>query len=182
VRETIDMGGSAVAEIITMWRGNAIDELDAAKELFFAADAVTAKHDLRGPRALEKVREHLGRKIQLRFVQLQAFHFKIHIGTGCKEFGHLPMPASSSVEADNWELWESTGQGDKKGRAADLLHPRIPAKMELNGEPVLLTECIQRKKFLLQRILVEIGEDRLHPFKDRRETVSQHGEFLQAPV
>jgi hypothetical protein len=88
------------------------------------------------------------------------------------------MPASSRVEADNRELREGTGQGDKKGRAADLLHPRIPAKMELDGKAVLLTECIQGKKFLLQRVLVEIREDRLYPFQDRRETVSKHSEFL----
>src|SRR5262249_39821811 len=77
---------------------------------------------------------------------------------------------------------KGSGEGGKKGRAASLLHPRIPAEVELDGKPALLTEGIQGKEFLLQRVLVEVREDRFHPPEDRRETVSQPGEFLQAPV
>jgi len=171
-----------MAEIVTVRRRNAADELDAAKEFLFSADAVTAKHDLRGPRTLEEARQHLWWEVQLCLVQLKAFHFKMHVRTGSKELGHLLVPASSSVEADNREFWEGTGQGDKKGGAANLLHPRIPAKVELDGKPALLTKRIQGKEFLLQGVLVQIGKDRLDPHKDRRETVSEHGEFLQASV
>lgn len=36
-----------MAEIVTVRRRNAADELDAAKEFLFSADAVTAKHEHR---------------------------------------------------------------------------------------------------------------------------------------
>ena len=40
------MGGGPMAEVVTVRLGNAADELDAAKEFLFSADAVTAKHNL----------------------------------------------------------------------------------------------------------------------------------------
>jgi len=86
------------------------------------------------------------------------------------------------VEADNREFWEGTGQGDKKGRAANLLHPRIPTKVELDREPALLTKRVQRKKLLLERILVQIGKDRFHPDEDRRKALDKESQFLQASV
>src|SRR5712692_8755719 len=176
------MSGGLLAEVITVRRGNAVDELDAAKEFFFSADTVTAKHELRGPRTLEEVRQHLRWEVQLRLVQLEAFHFKVHVRTGSQEIGHLLIPPSSSVEADNREFWKGTGQGDKKRRAADLLHPRIPAKVELDGEPPLLTKRVQGKELLLQGALVEIGKDRFDPDEDRRKALDEASQFLQTSV
>src|SRR5262245_60243954 len=149
VLETVNMGGGPMAEVVTVRLGNAADELDAAKEFLFSADAVTAKHNLPGPRPLKEVRQYLWREVQLCLVQLEAFHFKGYVGTVREEVGHLSIPAASSVEADNREFREGTGQADKKGRAADLLHSRIPAEVELDGKPTLLTKRIQRKEFLL---------------------------------
>jgi len=45
-----------------------VDKLHTPKELVFAADAVTAKHELRGPRALQEIRQYLGREIELGLV------------------------------------------------------------------------------------------------------------------
>jgi hypothetical protein len=59
VLETVNMGGGPMAEVVTVQWGNVSDELDAAKEFLFSADAVTAKHDLCRPRTLEEVRQYL---------------------------------------------------------------------------------------------------------------------------
>lgn len=104
----------------------------------------------------------------MRLVQLEAFHFKIHVRTGSKELGHLAIPAASGVEANNRECGEGTGQGNKKGRAANLFHAWVPAEVELDGKPTLLTKGIERKEFLLQGVLVQIGKDRFHHSPVRR--------------
>src|SRR5215510_2142511 len=80
--DPIDGGGGPLAEVVAVRRGNTCDEPDAAEEFFFAADAVTAEHHLRGPRTLEEVRQHSRREVQLRLVQLQALHLQVHVRAG----------------------------------------------------------------------------------------------------
>src|SRR5262249_55320026 len=100
-------------------------------------------------RPLKEVRQYLWREGQLCLVQLEGFHFKVYVGTVREEGGHLSIPAAPRVGADNREVREGTGQAGKKGGGADLLHSRIPAEVELDGKPTLLTKRIQRKEFLL---------------------------------
>ena len=44
--QMVDIGGGPLAEVVTIRLGNVADELDAAKEFLFSANAITAKHDL----------------------------------------------------------------------------------------------------------------------------------------
>src|SRR5262249_3063754 len=90
--DPIDGGGGPLAEVVAVRRGNTCDEPDAAEEFFFAADAVTAEHHLRGPRTLGEGRQHSRRGVQLRPRQPAAPHPPVTGRAGRREVGDLPGP------------------------------------------------------------------------------------------